>query len=56
MSKYIAKLQLRLNEDRGATAVEYGLLVVFIALVMVAGATFLGKELDSLFSSAGSKL
>ncbi len=56
MLKYIAKLQVRMNEDRGATAVEYGLLVTVIALVMVAGATFLGAELDDLFSSVGSSL
>ncbi len=52
MIKLIAKLQSRLNEDKGATAVEYGLLVTVIALVMVAGAILLGDALDALFTAA----
>lgn len=44
------------HEDRGATMVEYGLLVAFIALVAVLGATFLGTQLKSLFSSIGNAI
>ena len=44
------------HEDRGATMVEYGLLVAFIALVALLGATFLGTQLKSLFSSIGNAL
>lgn len=36
--------------------VEYGLLVAFIALVAVLGATFLGTQLRSLFSSIGNAI
>jgi pilus assembly protein Flp/PilA len=42
--------------ERGATAVEYGLLVALIAVVMAVGATFFGNELSSLFNSVGSKI
>ena len=35
MLRYIAKLQTKLSQDRGATAVEYGLLVALIAAVIV---------------------
>ena len=52
-----SRLAGRLNlDDRGITAVEYGLLVVFIALVMVVGAKLLGTGLSSLFSSVAGSL
>lgn len=51
---YIATRQQ--HDDRGATMVEYGLLVAFIALVALLGATFLGTQLKSFFSSIGNAL
>jgi len=45
-----------LNRDRGATAVEYGLLVALIAVVIITGVTLLGTKLDSLFSNVSTKL
>jgi len=54
LQSYIATREQR--EDRGATMVEYGLLVAFIALVVVLGATFLGTRLSSFFSSIGNSL
>lgn len=44
------------HTDRGATMVEYGLLLTFIALVALLGATFLGTQLQSFFSSIGNLL
>lgn len=44
------------HDDRGATMVEYGLLLAFIALVALLGATFLGTQLQSFFSSIGNAL
>ena len=38
--------------ERGATAVEYGLMVFLIALVIIVAVTTLGTNLSSLFSSA----
>lgn len=35
--------------DRGATAVEYGLMVGFIALVIIAAVTAFGSSLKGLF-------
>ncbi len=40
-------LRLRVEEDRGATAVEYALMLAFIAAVIVAGVTLLGQGTDS---------
>ena len=42
----------RLDErkDRGATAVEYGLLVGLIAVMIIAGAGLIGTNLDAMFT------
>lgn len=48
--------KLPLGEDRGATMVEYGLLIVLIALIAMAGALALGGGLDTLFSRIGNCL
>lgn len=47
---------LRKEGDKGATAVEYGLLVTVIALVMVVGAILLGNELSALFTDVSTRL
>ena len=40
--------------EEGATMVEYGLLVVLIALVAAAGAQTLGNGLNTLFGGIGA--
>lgn len=40
------------RDDRGVTAVEYGLLLALIAMVIVVAVLALGHQLSSLFSSA----
>jgi pilus assembly protein Flp/PilA len=44
------------RDDRGATAVEYGLLVALIAVVIIAGVTVLGTKLNTLFTNVGNNL
>jgi len=55
MLKYLVALSNRLAEvgrdDRGATAVEYGLLVALIAAVIVGVVLTLGKDLSSAFQN-----
>jgi len=52
----IEKIQARIYRmfvsDRGATAVEYGLIVALIALAIIAGVTLLGGNLLELFNSS----
>jgi pilus assembly protein Flp/PilA len=44
-----------IRDEEGATMVEYGLLVAFIALVAVVGVKALGGSVSSLFNTvAGS--
>jgi Flp pilus assembly pilin Flp len=45
----LGELRDRLVEQHGATAVEYALMVAFIALVIVAAVTFLGQETKKPF-------
>ncbi|MFD9704936.1 Flp family type IVb pilin [Lentzea sp. NPDC059081] len=44
------------EDDRGATAVEYGLMVALIAIVIIAGVTLLGTNLLALFNEIAGKL
>jgi pilus assembly protein Flp/PilA len=57
MLKTIAKFQTRLTEardERGATAVEYGLMVALIAIVIIVAVTALGDNLSSLFDATST--
>lgn len=44
------------REEKGATAVEYGLMVGLIAVVIIGAVVFLGDELNSLFTEIGTQL
>lgn len=44
------------DNERGATVVEYALLVALIAIVVIGGITAFGGSLTSFFSDLGSNL
>lgn len=44
------------RDERGATATEYALLIVFVALAVAAGAKTLGTGLSNLFSNIGTSI
>ena len=53
----VAFAQDRLKRDeRGATAVEYGLMVGLIAVVIIGAVTLLGTELKDLFTDVKNSL
>lgn len=52
----LVKLQSRLNSDRGATAVEYGLMVALIAIVIIVAVTLLGTRLSGLFNTVATSV
>jgi pilus assembly protein Flp/PilA len=48
--------RLRIRSDRGATAVEYGLMVALIAIVIIGAVTFLGSNLSTLFNNVATSV
>jgi pilus assembly protein Flp/PilA len=44
------------NNERGATAVEYGIMVALIAVVIIAAVYFIGTELSTTFNDVGTCL
>lgn len=44
------------TKERGATAVEYGIMVALIAAVIITVVTTLGGNLSSMFSSVAGKV
>ncbi len=48
--------QLKWRSEEGATAVEYGLLVALIAVVIIVAVTLLGTRLSAIFNSTANSL
>ena len=56
IEKFITFMLVGRDEEEGATAVEYGLMVALIAVVIIAAVTLLGNNLSSLFDTIASKV
>jgi pilus assembly protein Flp/PilA len=57
MISLVAFAQDRLQrEEKGATAVEYGLMVGLIAVVIIGAVTLLGTELKDMFTDVKNSL
>lgn len=56
MAFYLRMTTPQEHEDRGATMVEYGLIVGAIALTVVVGATVFGSALSKVFSDMVGQL
>ena len=48
--------RLNLKSERGATAVEYGVMVALIAAVIITAVAFLGKETSDTFQCTGNSI
>ena len=53
MTKFFARF---VQNQSGATAVEYGLIAALIGVVIIAGATALGGALNTQFSNIGTSI
>jgi pilus assembly protein Flp/PilA len=53
MSKFVSRF---LKDESGATAIEYGLIVALIAVVIIAAVTTIGTKLNANFNSVAKKL
>ena len=53
-------IKIRLNavckSERGASAVEYGLLVALIAIIIIAAVSLLGGNLSNIFNKTANSL
>ena len=57
MQKFAAKLKAHLaTREEGATAVEYGLMVALIAIVIIVAVTLLGGNLSNLFHNTATSV
>jgi len=60
MNELIQYLQIRLegrmHSERGASAVEYGLLVALIALAIIVAVTLLGTHLSAMFTRTANSI
>jgi pilus assembly protein Flp/PilA len=53
MSKFVSRF---INDESGATAIEYGLIVALIAVVVITAFTTLGTNLNNKMSKAANAL
>jgi pilus assembly protein Flp/PilA len=58
--KVIVALHTRVTDirdnERGATATEYALLVAFIAIAIIVGVTLFGNALNTFFSNLATRV
>ena len=47
---------LKLNDEQGVTAIEYGLIAALIALAIITGVTLLGTNLGALFNNIAGQI
>ena len=52
----IKKIAAFINDENGATAIEYGLIAGLIAVVLITGVTSLGTKVSTQFTNISSKL
>ena len=57
MLKALVRFQTRIStRDRGATAVEYGLMVALIAIVIITAVALLGTRLNVLYTNVAGNV
>ena len=57
MMAFVSGIKTRLsNEEKGATAVEYGIMVALIAVVIIAAVTLFGGNLSTMFNNVAGKI
>lgn len=56
MLEKIRQMLRQTSDNEGATAVEYGIMVALIAVVIIVAVFIIGRELRSDFSCVGSAL
>jgi len=52
----LSSLNRFLQDESGANALEYALVMILVAFAIVTGATLLGTNLNALFNSTGTQV
>ena len=53
MSKFVSRF---INDESGATAIEYGLIVALIAVVIIAAVSAVGTKLNTKFEAVNAAM
>ena len=53
MSKFVSRF---MNDESGATAIEYGLIAALVAVVLVTALTAMGTKLSGVFDTVRTNL
>jgi pilus assembly protein Flp/PilA len=56
MLDYIRAMIVTRQSERGASAVEYGLLVALIAVMIIVAVALVGTKLSTMFTNVASEL
>ena len=56
MDRFIQSAKQFARDEEGVTAIEYGLIAALIAVVIIAGVTLVGTNLNALFTFISTKL
>jgi len=51
-----ARIEATVRNERGASAVEYGLLVALIAIIIIVAVTTLGSHLSDVFQNTANSI
>ena len=54
--RIMKSFRLVLDDESGATALEYGFFVAFVAVILLGGAKDLADSIEAMFSSVASKV
>ena len=54
--RFATFVRAKVRNERGASLVEYALLVALIAVVCIVAISFLGKQASSTFSNVGASI
>ena len=56
MSEMCTKLAKFLNDESGATAIEYGLIAALVSVAAIGALTAMGNSLSTMFNTVSSAL
>lgn len=56
MERIRLSLMELVRDERGATAIEYGLVAAIISITIIASATFFGQSVSTMLTAAANRL